>query len=68
MAITPKDLGEENGGNCTSLLDAERLHHHDRLEREQIHPEVLQEAIKGIADLNANKTLSLAQLRSRHGR
>ena len=68
MAITPKDLGEENGGNCAALIDAERLDHYHRLEREQIHIGLLQEAIKGIADLNAKKTLSLAPLKSRHGR
>ena len=58
----------KNGGSCAALIDAERLDHYHRLEREQIHIGLLQEAIKGIADLNAKKTLSLAQLKSRHGR
>lgn len=68
MVITSKDSGEENGGSCTPLFDAERLDHYHRLEREQIHIGLLQAAIKGIADLNAKKTLSLTQLKSRHGR
>ena len=58
----------KNGGSCAALIDAERLDHYHRLEREHIHIGLLQEAIKGIADLNAKKTLSLAQLKSRHGR
>ena len=58
----------KNGGSCAALIDAERLDHYHRLEREQIHIGLLQEAIKGIADLNAKKVLSLAQLKSRHGR
>ncbi|MER2510991.1 MAG: type II toxin-antitoxin system Phd/YefM family antitoxin [Nitrosomonas ureae] len=58
----------KNGGSCAALIDAERLDHYHRLEREQIHIGLLQEAIKGIADLNAKKTLSLAQLKSRHDR
>lgn len=58
----------KNGGSCAALIDAERLDHYHRLEREQIHIGLLQAAIKGIADLNAKKTLSLAQLKSRHGR
>ena len=51
MAVTSKDI-------------IERYH---RIQRERIHIELLEEAIKGIADLTANKTLSLAQLKARHG-
>ena len=58
----------KNGGSCAALIDAERLDHYHRLEREQIHVGLLQEAIKGIADLNAKRTLSLAQIKLRHGR
>lgn len=58
----------KKGGSCAALIDAERLDHYHRLEREQIHIGLLQEAIKGLSDLNAKKTLSLAQLKSRHGR
>jgi hypothetical protein len=52
MAVTSKDI-------------IERDH---RIQRERIHIELLKEALKGIADLKANKTLSLAQLKTRHKR
>jgi prevent-host-death family protein len=58
----------KNGGSCAALIDAERLDHYHRLEREHIHIGLLQEAIQGVADLKAKRTLSLAQLKSRHGR
>jgi hypothetical protein len=44
------------------------LDYYHRLEREHIHLGLLEEAIKGLADVKAGKTLSLAQLKSRHGR
>lgn len=58
----------KNGGSCAALIDADRLDHYHRLEREHIHIGLLQEAIQGVADLRAQRTLSLAQLKSRHGR
>jgi prevent-host-death family protein len=58
----------KNGSSCAALIDADRLDHYHRLEREHIHINLLQEAIKGMSDLKAKKTLSLAQLKSRHGR
>jgi prevent-host-death family protein len=58
----------KNGESYAALIDAERLDHYHRLEREHIHLGLLQEAVKGLDDLNAGKTLSLAQLKSRHGR
>ena len=58
----------KNGGSCTALIDAERLDYYHRLEREHIHLGLLEEAIKGLTDLKAGKTLSLAQLKARHGR
>jgi prevent-host-death family protein len=58
----------KNGGSCAALIDADRLDHYHRLEREHIHIGLLQEAIQGVADLKAKRTLSLAQLKSRHGR
>lgn len=58
----------KNGGSCAALIDAERLDYYHRLEREHIHVELLEEAIKGATDLKARRTLSLAQLKSRHGR
>ena len=57
-----------NGESCAALIDAERLDHYHRLEREHIHLNLLQEALRGIDDLESGKTLSLARLKSRHGR
>ena len=58
----------KNGSSCAALIDANRLDYYHRLEREHIHLELLEEAIKGLADVKAGKTLSLAQLTSRHDR
>jgi prevent-host-death family protein len=58
----------KNGGSCAALIDAERLDYYHRLEREHIHVGLLQEAIKGMTDLEGRKRLSLAQLKKRHGR
>ncbi|ULA63642.1 MAG: Antitoxin [Nitrospira sp.] len=58
----------KNGGSCAALIDADRLDYYHRLEREQIHVSLLQEAVKGMTDLGKKRTLTLAQLKSRHGR
>lgn len=58
----------KNGGSCAALIDADRLDYYHRLEREHIHLGLLEEAIKGLTDLKARRTLSLAQLKLRHGR
>ncbi|TKB93644.1 MAG: type II toxin-antitoxin system Phd/YefM family antitoxin [Nitrospira sp.] len=58
----------KNGGSCAALIDADRLDHYHRLEREHIHLGLLEEAIKGLTDLKAGKTMSLTQLKARHGR
>jgi hypothetical protein len=52
MAITSKDI----------------INRYHGIQRERIHIELLKEAIKGVADLKAKKTLSLAQLKVEHGR
>ncbi len=58
----------KNGSSCAVLIDANRLDYYHRLEREHIHLGLLEEAIKGLADVKAGKTLSRAQLISRHDR
>ncbi len=58
----------KNGESWAALIDAERLDHYHRLEREHIHLTLLDEALRGIKDLKAGKTLSLSELKSRHGR
>jgi hypothetical protein len=50
------------------LIDANRLDHYHRLEREHIHLTLLEEAICGIKDLAEGKTLTLSELKTRHGR
>jgi prevent-host-death family protein len=58
----------KNGGSCAALIDADRLDYYHRLEQEHIHVGLLQEAIKGVKDLKSKRTLTFAQLKSRHGR
>ena len=58
----------KNGESCAALIDADRLDYYHRLEREHIHLTLLEEATRGLDDLKAGNTLSLSQLKSRHGR
>ena len=58
----------KNGESCAALIDAERLDHYHRLEREHIHLTLLEEVLRGLDDLDEGRTLSLAKLKSRHGR
>ena len=58
----------KNGESCAALIDANRLDHYHRLEREHIHLTLLEEALRGIEDLTEGNTLTLAQLKNRHGR
>ena len=57
-----------NGESCAALIAAERLDHYHRLEREHIHLTLLDEVVRGLDDFDHGKTLSLAKLKSRHGR
>ena len=57
-----------NGESCAALIDAERLDHYHRLEREHIHLTLLEQALRGLDDLEKGKTIGLAKLKSRHGR
>ncbi|MBI3595997.1 MAG: type II toxin-antitoxin system Phd/YefM family antitoxin [Nitrospirae bacterium] len=58
----------KNGESCAALIDADRLDHYHRLEREHVHLTLLEEAIRGMEDVAAGKTLSLKELKTRHGR
>ncbi|HXV64353.1 MAG TPA: type II toxin-antitoxin system Phd/YefM family antitoxin [Vicinamibacteria bacterium] len=58
----------KNGESCAALIDPDRLDHYHRLEREHIHLTLLDEALRGLDDLERGRTLSLAQLKSKHGR
>jgi len=57
-----------NGESCAALIDAERLDHYHRLEREHIHLTLLDQALRGLDDLEKGKTIGLTKLKSRHGR
>jgi prevent-host-death family protein len=58
----------KNGESCAALIDSERLDHYHRLEREHIHLTLLDEVHRGLDDLDEGKTLSLARLKTKHGR
>jgi prevent-host-death family protein len=58
----------KNGESCAALIDADRLDHYHRLEREHVHLTLLEEAIRGMQNVAAGKTLSLKELKTRHGR
>ena len=58
----------KNGESCAALIDAERLDHYHRLEREHIHLILLEETVRGVEDVNAGRTMTLAKLKARYGR
>ena len=58
----------KNGESCAALIDAERLDYYHRLEREHIHIKLLEEAVRGLDDVNAGKVISVAKLKARYGR
>lgn len=57
-----------NGESCAALIDAERLDHYHRLEREHIHLTLLEQAPRGLDDLEKGRTIGFSKLKSRHGR
>lgn len=57
-----------NGQSYVALMDAQRLDHYHQLEREHIHLALLDEAGKGWNDVEAGRTVSVAQLRSKYRR
>jgi prevent-host-death family protein len=57
-----------NGESCVALIDARRLDHYHRIEREHIHLGLLEEALRGTDDLNAGRTLSLRKMKAKYGR
>lgn len=67
-----QDHGEKiitkNGESCAALIDADRLDHYHRLERENIHLILLEEAVQGVSDFKAGRTLTPRQFKKRYGR
>lgn len=58
----------KNGESCAALIDAERLDYYHRLEREHVHIKLLEEAVRGLEDVNAGRVISAAKLKARYGR
>jgi prevent-host-death family protein len=57
-----------NGESYVALIDARRLDHYHRLEREHIHLVLLDEAARGWDDVEAGRTYSAAEVRAKYGR
>jgi antitoxin (DNA-binding transcriptional repressor) of toxin-antitoxin stability system len=55
-----------NGESYVALVDARRLDHYHRLEREHIHLTLIDEAMRGIADIDAGRTMSVAEVRAKY--
>jgi len=55
-----------NGESYVALVDSRRLDHYHRLEREHIHLTLIDEASKGLADIEAGNTMSVAEARSKY--
>jgi antitoxin (DNA-binding transcriptional repressor) of toxin-antitoxin stability system len=55
-----------NGESYVALVDARRLDHYHRLEREHIHLTLIDEATRGMADIDAGRTMSVAEVHSRY--
>jgi antitoxin (DNA-binding transcriptional repressor) of toxin-antitoxin stability system len=56
-----------NGESYVALVDARRLDHYHRLEREHIHLTLIDEATRGLADIDAERTLSVTEVRAKYG-
>jgi prevent-host-death family protein len=57
-----------NGESCVALIDARRLDYYHRIEREHIHLGLLEEALRGLDDVHAGRTVSLRKMKARYGR
>lgn len=58
----------KNGESLVAIIDAERLDYYHRLEREHVHLTLLEEAIRGLEDVKADRLLTPAKLKARYGR
>jgi prevent-host-death family protein len=55
-----------NGESYVALVDSRRIDHYHRLEREHIHLSLIDEAVRGIADINAGRTMNVAEIRGKY--
>ena len=62
----------KNGESYVALIDADRLDYYHRLERERIHLLLIEDARRGLADIEAGRThaadAALAERQQRRGR
>ena len=58
----------KNGESCAALIDAERLDYYHRLEREHVYIKLLEEAVRGLDDVNAGRVMSARKLKALYGR
>lgn len=65
----PKRSSPKNGESYVALIAADRLDYYHRLERERIHLLLIDDAKRGLADIEAGRTYpadaALAQLQQR---
>lgn len=57
-----------NGESYVAIIDARRLDHYHALEREHIHLSLLNEAWRGLDDIDAGRVMSVAELRAKYGK
>lgn len=57
-----------NGESYVALVDARQLDHYHRLAEEQLYIALAEDAIKGLEDIEAGRTMSLAQLKRKYRR
>jgi hypothetical protein len=57
-----------NGESYVAIIDARRLDHYHRLEREHIHLGLIEEAEAGLADVREGRTMSVDELLRMFGR
>ena len=55
-----------NGEAYVAIVDARRLDHYHRLEREHILIELMDEATRGLEELNAGQSLTVQELRAKY--
>ena len=55
-----------NGESYVALVDARRLDHYHRLEREHIHLTLIDEASCGVSDIDAGRTMSVAEVSGKY--
>ena len=58
----------KNGESCAALIDAERLDYYHRLEREHVHIKLIEEAVRGLDDINVGRIISATKVKARYRR